>query len=64
LVEVKSICPGDKLRINRRIEMTITNQLVIDKIDIIEKKLPNGELQKIMDDTKEIRDCLVREKKS
>jgi len=39
---------------------SLTNQSVIDRIDVIEKKLPNGEIQKIKDNTKEIKDYLIK----
>ena len=38
----------------------LTNQSVMDKIDVIEQKLPNGELQKIKDNTQEIKDYLIK----
>tara|TARA_Y100001970_G_C13692616_1_gene583164 strand:+ start:472 stop:606 length:135 start_codon:yes stop_codon:yes gene_type:complete len=36
----------------------LTNKQVMEKIEVIEKKLPNGELKKIQDNTKEIKDKL------
>ena len=37
-----------------------TKKQILNQIDVIEKKLPNGELKEIMDNTKEIRDYLIR----
>tara|TARA_Y100000593_G_C4172730_1_gene267879 strand:+ start:520 stop:651 length:132 start_codon:yes stop_codon:yes gene_type:complete len=36
----------------------VTNSKVMDRIDVIEKKLPNGELKVIKKDTEEIKRCL------
>ena len=36
----------------------MTNKEVIKRIEVIEKKLPNGELKKIQSNTKEIKDKL------
>tara|TARA_B100000287_G_scaffold84629_1_gene77277 strand:+ start:1244 stop:1378 length:135 start_codon:yes stop_codon:yes gene_type:complete len=42
--------------------MSITKKVVIQKLDSIEKKLPNGELQKIINNTKEIKEYLQKYK--
>ena len=38
----------------------LTNQSVMDKINVIEKKLPNGELEKIRSNTEKIKNHLQK----
>ena len=43
-----------------KVNNKVTNDKVINRIDVIERKLPNGELQKIRSNTEEIKNYLER----